>query len=273
VELDNPQPGHAASFAAHITLLDDFKPVTAGEFRVEARSGSETATSHAAAPARPGIFTPSITFPTAGPFALVLTYTGPGGLTDSIEWTVEVHEHGEVPEPEEEDAGAISFLKEQQWKIPFATETATEREMKRSVWAIGQVLPSPTAHVEITAPIDGIVQVTDAGERQRRAAQASRARRINEADRDEREQHERRDDERRRDRLEIEEQQIDRDDVPVGGEPPESLVGLRVAVRELEGRGHADRRRPRQADRGRQESRDDPRGHERVIQIVDQVVE
>ena len=36
--------------------------------------------------------------------------------------------------------------------------------MKRSVWAIGQVMPSPSAYVEIAAPIDGIVQGADAGD-------------------------------------------------------------------------------------------------------------
>jgi hypothetical protein len=129
VELDTPEAGHATTFAAHITRLDDFKPVTAGAFRVEASSGEQTAGARVAAPADPGIFTPSVTFLTPGEWTLVLTYSGPAGLTDSIECKVPVYAHGKVPEPAADDARAISFLKEQQWKIPFATTAVVRREV------------------------------------------------------------------------------------------------------------------------------------------------
>lgn len=120
VELDTPEPGKPAAFAAHVTLLDGFKPAASGAFRVEARTGTRTAETHAAAPARPGIFTPEITFPSAGDWTLRLHYEG-SGISDTIEWNVHVHEGCPAQEPEEHPAGAVSFLKEQQWKIPFDT--------------------------------------------------------------------------------------------------------------------------------------------------------
>lgn len=125
IELEVPEVGHAVEFAAHVTLLESFQAVTAGTFRVEASAGGETASTSAGSPARPGIYTPSITFPSAGTWKLSLTFDG-HGVTDTVEWTVTVFEPGKVPDPAEEPAGVISFLKEQQWKIPFATAVAEE---------------------------------------------------------------------------------------------------------------------------------------------------
>jgi len=120
VELDTPEPGKPAAFAAHVTLLDGFKPAAAGSFRVEAQMGTQSAKTHAAAPARPGIFTPEITFPSEGDWTLRLHYEG-SGISDTIEWKIHVHKECPGHEPEEEPAGSVSFLKEQQWKIPFST--------------------------------------------------------------------------------------------------------------------------------------------------------
>ncbi len=125
VELETPEVGHAVEFAAHVTLLESFQAVTAGTFRVEASAGGETASTSADSPVRPGIYTPSISFPTAGTWKLSLTFDG-HGITDTVEWTVTVHEAGKVPDPAEDPAGVISFLKEQQWKIPFATVMVPE---------------------------------------------------------------------------------------------------------------------------------------------------
>jgi len=157
VELDAPEAGQATAFAAHITRLHDFKPVTAGAFRVEASSGEQTAGARVAAPARPGIFTPSVTFVTPGEWTLVLTYTGPAGLTDSIECKVPVYAHGKVPEPEAHAAGAISFLKEQQWKIPFATAAAVRRE----VGQLPNVIAVPEAAVREAAGAEIVIVQTE----------------------------------------------------------------------------------------------------------------
>jgi hypothetical protein len=126
VELDTPSAGKDSGFAAHVTLLETFKPATAGRFRVEARSGSEVAETQAGAPARPGIFTPTIRFPKAGEWTLKLLFDG-AGIQDSIDWTITVLDAGAQPEPEEDEEGLISFLKEQQWKVPFDTATVERR--------------------------------------------------------------------------------------------------------------------------------------------------
>ena len=128
VELDVPEKGCAAAFAAHVTLLADFLPAESGSFLVAARSGPHTTEAGAGSPSRPGIFTPEIVFPETGEWTLTLTYDA-GDLVDSIEWTVTVYEHGEAPAPAEDEAGLISFLKEAQWKTAFATCCAEVQEV------------------------------------------------------------------------------------------------------------------------------------------------
>ncbi len=152
-------------FIIHLTVLEGFQPVRAGKVTLTftAADGSREVRS-ADTLLREGIFAPDIGLREPGSYEFELAYEGPGA---SSTFTIPdfrvhasaaaIHSHGD------ESGDEIAFLKEQQWKIPFSTATATQREMKRSVWAIGQVLPSPAAYVEITAPIDGIVQGADAG--------------------------------------------------------------------------------------------------------------
>ena len=137
VELEMPEAGKPAEFAAHVTLLDQFRPATAGTFSVEATANGQTASTRSAAPARPGIFTPSITFPAAGEWTVRLTFQE-SGLTDVVAWTLQVHEPGQAPGPEDAPAGVISFLKEQQWKIPFNTAAVSLQDVgeKKNVIAV-----------------------------------------------------------------------------------------------------------------------------------------
>lgn len=131
VELETPVKDHDAAFAAHVTLLDTFAPARSGVFKVEARSGGQTASTAADAPARPGIFTPSIRFPAAGEWTLTLTYEA-GELSDSTEWRVTVHDEAPAhPAEEEGQEKTISFLKEQQWKVAFATAWPTGNNLLR----------------------------------------------------------------------------------------------------------------------------------------------
>ncbi len=153
VELDTPVKDHDAAFAAHVTLLDTFAPARSGVFKVEARSGGQTASTAADAPARPGIFTPSIRFPAAGEWTLTLTYEA-GELSDSTEWRVTVHDEAPAhPAEEEGQAKTISFLKEQQWKIAFAT-----------AWPVGDDVLRVPASAVITAEEGQIVFVQVDGE-------------------------------------------------------------------------------------------------------------
>ncbi len=59
-------------------------------------------------------------------------------------------------EAEQEGAGGIAFLKEQQWLIPFEVRAAVEDRVQRTVTAPGEIIPPDGALVEVSAPVDGI---------------------------------------------------------------------------------------------------------------------
>ncbi len=153
-------------FVVHLTVLDGFQPVREGTvtctFTAPGRAPEVRSTD---ALLREGVFAPDIGLKDAGDYELDLRYEGSGVSGTFRISGFRVHASAEAIHAHAHDTSdEIVFLKQQQWKIPFATEPAAEREMKQSVWAIGQVLPAPTAYVEIASPIDGIVQAADVGD-------------------------------------------------------------------------------------------------------------
>ena len=157
------QPGR---FIIHLTVLDGFQPIRGGSVNLRFEDPAGNAYEVVAGDLlREGIFTPSVRLPRAGKYKFVLSYQGPG-LSDTfhIRDFVVYQTVGAIPaDALAEDSGEIGFLKEQQWQVPFATSVAEVREIKRAVWAIGEVLPSPSAYAEIVAPVDGVVQVAADG--------------------------------------------------------------------------------------------------------------
>ncbi|MBU2501402.1 efflux RND transporter periplasmic adaptor subunit [bacterium] len=147
-------------FIIHLTVLEGFQPVRDGRVTLEfTDAGGRREVRTADTLLREGIFAPDVGLKDAGAYDFTLKYEGPGASSTFHIPHFEVHAaaagiHAHAGGPE----GDIAFLKEQQWKIPFATAPAVRREMLRAVWAIGQVLPDPRASIEITAPIAGIVQ-------------------------------------------------------------------------------------------------------------------
>ena len=154
-------------FIIHLTVLDGFQPVRSGQvtltFRAADGKRHEVATDDLL---REGIFAPTVHLPRAGAYDFELAYAGPGASSSFQIDDFRVYESAEAIHlhDEDEDSGDIAFLKEQQWKIPFATSQAEPREIKTAVWAIGEVLPAPTAYVEVVAPIDGLLHVGDGAE-------------------------------------------------------------------------------------------------------------
>jgi membrane fusion protein, heavy metal efflux system len=153
--------GDPGDFIIHLTVLEGFQPVHTGRVTLsfvglDGRPQSTTADQLL----REGIFKPTVTFETPGPREFTLVYAGPS-VTDTFvidDFKVYADEKF-LPHIHEEAGDHITFLKEQQWKVPFATATAVVREVRHSVWAIGTVLPSPNAYVEIVSPVEGVVQV------------------------------------------------------------------------------------------------------------------
>lgn len=153
--------GQASLFAAHFSRLSDFQPVAEGTVTVILSSQDQpTERFSTDSPSVPGIFVVK-----AEP-----RYAGQRQLTVELAskaFTVR-HALGEVPvypdlaaalaaagAEQEADSGDIPFLKEQQWKIDFATEVIGRHELQQSVRALGTLKASAGNEAYVSAPTSG----------------------------------------------------------------------------------------------------------------------
>ncbi|KAA3613741.1 MAG: efflux RND transporter periplasmic adaptor subunit [Calditrichaeota bacterium] len=154
-------------FIIHLTTLADFQPVRAGKVTLffEKADGSAIKFDKDEL-LREGIFTPTYTFETSGKYNFSLSYTGPKAKEEFLIGTFAVYSSAaDIPAGVEEPAtDEISFLKEQQWKMEFATEEARVRNVKSTVNGIGKVRPRPASFAQIVSPVEGIISIAAAGQ-------------------------------------------------------------------------------------------------------------
>ena len=157
--------GVEASFAAHLTTLDGFRPVQEGRLTVEllASDGAVRQQVEADAPARDGIFVPVLVPEAAGAGSLRLTYRGPSGAIDTVDWQVRVAADVEDLGDGSVEAVGIGFLKEQQWRIPFATIPVGVRPMQEAIEIPAVIEPHPHHVAEVAAPAEGILMAPETG--------------------------------------------------------------------------------------------------------------
>ena len=151
--------GHDAEFLIHLTDLSDFSAVTEGALTCRFASPGATFDVKVATPARPGIYIPTVRFARPGTYALTLILAGPQ-VHDRIQVDDITVYAGPADLPhvdEEEDGEAISFLKEQQCQIEFATTPVVEQPMTASVRALGEILAGPRNHAEVPAMVHGVI--------------------------------------------------------------------------------------------------------------------
>jgi membrane fusion protein, heavy metal efflux system len=144
-------------FITHITDLRTAEPRTQGMVKFVLRQG-ETAFEHPqAAPDRPGIYIPAITFPKTGDWqaALLIPTDGSNAVVElgTIKVYADDHSaaHAEFPEAPE----GISFLKEQQWKILSRTEPVKTGKLVERVQVPAEVRAKPGFSAAVAAPLAG----------------------------------------------------------------------------------------------------------------------
>ena len=151
--------GESGRSAIHVTDLADFSPLSEGEAIVTLRRDGRVLEFRGGA-SRPGIFGVDLEVLQAGSYEMSLRVDAPN-LQD-------VHELGQVTvyEPaaslpaDEEDDGAISFLKEQQWTLEFGTTVAALRGIRPGVTVPATVRPRSGGDALLTAPVPGRVDPT-----------------------------------------------------------------------------------------------------------------
>ena len=146
-----------AKFITHITDLHSSEPRTQGMVKFVLRQGETTFEHPQAAPDRPGIYIPAITFPKAGEWQTALLILTDGSNAVVELGPIKVHgdshsaAHAEFPEAPE----GISFLKEQQWKILSRVEPVTKRKLTERVAAPAEVRAKPGFSAAVAAPLAG----------------------------------------------------------------------------------------------------------------------
>ena len=160
--------GLESPFAAHLTLLDTFKPLGAGRVAVVLSGGGAPDERFEVDKATvPGIFRPVATPEHGGSRALSVTIEG-DGFTDRHDLgTVEVYPDlataiKAAPAEPDHQGPAITFLKEQQWRVPFATAAVTERAIRQSLRAHGVLRARSDGEAKVAAPLTGRVVTTAA---------------------------------------------------------------------------------------------------------------
>ena len=159
--------GQTSRFAIHLTRLDTFRALTEGYVEVQLRGGaSPPEVFRVEAPSRPGIFGVDVKPAHGGTRELVVIVRSRDLSDQHRVGDVAVHANAEAartaPHEGGEDAGGISFLKEQQWSLDFGTAVVSERALRESIRVSARLEARPGGAAEVVAPIDGrLIRVLD----------------------------------------------------------------------------------------------------------------
>jgi membrane fusion protein, heavy metal efflux system len=154
--------GQTSPFAAHVTELDTYKPVSQGRLTVSLIQGNRGIRQSVDHPSSPGIFRPSLQPKEAGLYKLLFTLeTDTGSIIFDIPEFIVYSNAEEAAHrvPEEQHDDAISFLKEQAWKTDFHTLEITPQPFYSVIHTSGKVINPPQSQTSINAQIGGTIQL------------------------------------------------------------------------------------------------------------------
>jgi RND family efflux transporter MFP subunit len=151
--------GQEATFAVHLTRLSDFQPISESEvqFVFSSERGNEGSLTETEVQT-PGIYGPDVIFDRAGRYDLKIIIQGM--VDDTLQVNgIPVYDSAEdVPAThDEEDPNLITFLKEQQWDIAFATQEVQQRTLTQTVDATGEIMAAQNSQAVVSAPFSGII--------------------------------------------------------------------------------------------------------------------
>lgn len=153
--------GQPSRFAAHFTILDGHQPVREGSVTVSLIKGGKGIRNTVESPSSPGIFSPTLQPNEPGTYQLVFDLKTPS-YSDRIEvGTIQVYATAEeasqnIP-AEAEVPNAISFLKEQAWKMDFQTAPVVLKEIFETIPTSGTWKVAPSDYLTLVAPANGRV--------------------------------------------------------------------------------------------------------------------
>lgn len=160
--------GSRSSFAAHFTRLGErFLPMTEGKVTVSLIVGTTGIRNSADAPSSPGIFRLALRPTVAGQGRLVFDIESPDGAERIVIEPVTVYPDEAsaaaalpVMEPE---PGDITYLKEQAWKVDFATVPVRREPFRDVIKAAGRLVSAPNDERVVVAGASGTVRFPGSG--------------------------------------------------------------------------------------------------------------
>jgi RND family efflux transporter MFP subunit len=155
--------GKPGGILAHFTHLSDFSPLTEGSVSASLIIGTKGIRQKLDEPTRPGIYLFQLQPEVAGKGKLVFDIETPNGKSSITVNGIEVFadEHDAIHEAEQratENPNAISFTKEQSWKIDFETGLPSLGAFGEVIKTTARVQSSQTDEIILTAKTNGIVQ-------------------------------------------------------------------------------------------------------------------
>lgn len=158
--------GQSSRFAAHFTKLGQtFTALEAGTISLSLivnDKGIRTTSDQASAP---GIFRLALKPTTSGTGKLVFDIKTKDYSDQIVIDSVVVYADQKIAQKiivEEPEGGAISFLKEQAWKIEFSNQKIKPQTFHEIVKASGQLTAKPSDEQVVTARSNGVVKWSDA---------------------------------------------------------------------------------------------------------------
>lgn len=156
------QVGRTSRFAIHLTDLASFQPLQAGQVSVELDYGNRVFERFEVdAPSQPGIFGVDVVPSRSGHPSVSVTVhspslddTHPLGTAPVLGEQATMSDHPSYSENGRKDS-AISYLKEQQWNLPFATQLVKVSSMQESVRVPAIVRPRSGGRLIVTSPVSG----------------------------------------------------------------------------------------------------------------------
>jgi len=161
VEFPSFVVGKESPLAVHLTDLNTYQPVSSDTLTTSLeRQDGHNVTVHTETPTAPGIYRPVINPDAPGKYRLAFHRISSGDqrVYDTIEaGIVEVAttEEDLLHQDEEPQQAGITFLKEQQWRMEFATAPVSEKELQATLKLHAEVKPRAGGEVHIAAPVGG----------------------------------------------------------------------------------------------------------------------
>jgi len=153
--------GETSRFAAHFTVLNEHQPVREGSVTVSLIEGDKGIRHTVDAPSSPGIFGPSLQPKEAGVYQLVFELKTPAYsdriVLNNIPVFASLYEVKKALGGGGENGNAITFLKEQAWKMEFQTAPVLKKQVFQTIPTSGVWKVAPSDYQTLVAPASGRV--------------------------------------------------------------------------------------------------------------------